>query len=436
MSAFDFDELLALVEEPRQGEIATAVLGLKADEEELTWQRLCELLRPTDSFELHSALYKHVYRNRGSCSIRPLWLPTKESRQKSNIAKLMQTAKCDTYDDLYKWSIGPKSRSEYWESAIAQLEIKFETAPSSIFDTTEGIARATYLPDARLNIAKSCFRRPSSDVAIVFANESEPTVLREWTFKDLDRLSNQVANALQSIGLVSGDTMGICMPMSAECIAIYLGMVKAGVTVVSIADSFSAIEIETRLRLSKAKGIFTQDVIFRGAKYLGLYERVLEALKSLESNQSNEQGPLKCVVVPGMLVVDGTTATHPSAAAQFRPAPGLDIAWTEFLQGGGNNSEYFEPVILPASHATNILFSSGTTGEPKAIVWSQATPIKAAIDGAMHQDVKMGEVVCWPTNIGTFVCLFLTTFFSIIERYVFLTYSTPNDLICSSPKAG
>eukprot|EP00606_Chrysophyceae_sp_TOSAG23-5_P000320 GSChrysophyteH2.ASY1.ANO1.1429.1 assembled CDS len=48
----------------------------------------------------------------------------------------------------------------------------------------------------------------------------------------------------------------------------------------------------------------------------------------------------------------------------------------------------------------NILFSSGTTGEPKAIVWSHSTPIKCAIDGYLHQDIKEGENVVWPTNIG------------------------------------
>lgn len=50
--------------------------------------------------------------------------------------------------------------------------------------------------------------------------------------------------------------------------------------------------------------------------------------------------------------------------------------------------------------ACNILFSSGTTGEPKAIVWTHATTIKCAIDGFLHQDVRPGDRVVWPTNIG------------------------------------
>jgi acetyl-CoA synthetase len=49
---------------------------------------------------------------------------------------------------------------------------------------------------------------------------------------------------------------------------------------------------------------------------------------------------------------------------------------------------------------TNVLFSSGTTGEPKVIAWSHLTPIKAAMDGHLHHDIIPADVVAWPTNLG------------------------------------
>ena len=55
---------------------------------------------------------------------------------------------------------------------------------------------------------------------------------------------------------------------------------------------------------------------------------------------------------------------------------------------------------MPAPARTNVLFSSGTTGEPKAIPWTQTTPIKAAMDGRYHHDIHAGDVVAWPTNLG------------------------------------
>lgn len=66
-----------------------------------------------------------------------------------------------------------------------------------------------------------------------------------------------VANALD-VTFSKGDAIAIDMPMTATAVIIYLAIVLAGFIVVSIADSFAANEIATRLRVSKAKGIFTQ----------------------------------------------------------------------------------------------------------------------------------------------------------------------------------
>ncbi len=48
----------------------------------------------------------------------------------------------------------------------------------------------------------------------------------------------------------------------------------------------------------------------------------------------------------------------------------------------------------------NILFSSGTTADPKAIPWLHVTPIKAASDAFFHQNIQPGDVLTWPTNRG------------------------------------
>jgi hypothetical protein len=67
------------------------------------------------------------------------------------------------------------------------------------------------------------------------------------------------------------------MPMTVEAVVAYFGTVLAGCAVVSIADSFAAGEIATRLRIANAAAIVTQDVIGRGRKLLPLYARVVEA---------------------------------------------------------------------------------------------------------------------------------------------------------------
>ena len=49
------------------------------------------------------------------------------------------------------------------------------------------------------------------------------------------------------------------------------------------------------------------------------------------------------------------------------------------------------------------LFIWGVSGEPKAVPWTQHTPLRCAIDGWMHLDLKIGSVLCWPTNLGWMV---------------------------------
>lgn len=59
-----------------------------------------------------------------------------------------------------------------------------------------------------------------------------------------------------------GSAIAIDMPMNVNSVVIYLAIVLAGYAVVSIADSFAALEISTRLKISKAKAIFTQVITF------------------------------------------------------------------------------------------------------------------------------------------------------------------------------
>ena len=97
------------------------------------------------------------------------------------------------------------------------------------------------------------------------------------TYGELERLTNRVANGLVDLGLKQGDAVAVDMPMNAESVGIYLGIVKAGCAVVGIADSFAPDEIATRLRIGKAKAIFTQDYINRADKRLPLYDKVIAA---------------------------------------------------------------------------------------------------------------------------------------------------------------
>ena len=278
----------------------------------------------------------------------------------------MATLNLKTYRELHAWTV--QNRDTFWQMMIEALGIKtMATNPKAQQDAT-GIA--THLRE--LNIVESCFSASPEAIAIVTQQENREG-LATFTYRELESLTNRVANGLVEIGMEPGDAVAVDMPMNAESVAIYLGIVKAGCVVVGIADSFAPDEIATRLRIGKAKAIFTQDYINRAGKHLPLYEKVIAANAPKAIIFSYEGG---------------------DTAAQTQREG--DMTWDAFL----SDTETFTAIpCYPDAH-TNILFSSGTTGEPKAIPWTHTTPIKCAADAYLHHDIHANDVLAWYTNLG------------------------------------
>ncbi|XP_021279086.1 probable acyl-activating enzyme 18, peroxisomal isoform X2 [Herrania umbratica] len=273
----------------------------------------------------------------------------------------------------------------YWSIILKELSVIFHESPKCILDTADrSRPGGTWLPGSVLNIAECCLlpsshpRKEDDSFAVVWRDEgNDDSNVNRMTLKELREQVMLVANALDAT-FQKGDAIAIDMPMTVNAVVIYLAIVLAGFVVVSIADSFAANEIATRLRVSKAKAIFTQDYILRGGRKFPLYSRVVEA------------SPCKAIVLP----VSGN-----AVGIQLREQ---DLSWKDFLACVNQHSrpKYYTPTYRPIDSAINILFSSGTTGEPKAIPWTQLSPIRCSSDAWAHIDIGVGDVFCWPTNLG------------------------------------
>ena len=322
----------------------------------------------------------------------PVWIPDRDRIQATNIAALMQELNLASYGGLHAWSI--QNRAQFWEVMIKRLDISFQAKYTQIVDLSRGIESPKWLLGARLNIVDSCFQADKNDTAIIW--QKPGCSLSRLTYRELEALSNCVANSLLDLDYNPGDRIAIAMPMTAESVAIYLGIIKAGCVVVSIADSLAAEEIATRLQISQAKTIFTQDIILRAGKQLPMYSKVIEA------------NPLQAIVL----------ASDSSLSVELRQQ---DLSWFEFL----NPKDKFTAIYTHPEAYTNILFSSGTTGEPKAIPWNQTTPIKCAVDGHLHHDIHRRDIVAWPTNLGWMMGPWLIFASLINQATIALYYDTP-----------
>ena len=358
------------------------------------WGKISQtILTPDHPFALHQLLHNTVFADWEGVAA-PAWFPDEDNVEKTNIAAVMRKLNLDSYEALHLWSVG--NRADFWGLMIEQLRIQFHRKFSEVVDLSKGDEFPKWLVDARLNIVESCLNAPSNATAIVF--QSEGSTLSTMTYGELNALIDRVANGLTDAGFQPGDAIAVNMPMHPESVAIYLGIIKAGGVVISIADSFAPDEIQMRLRIANAKGIFTQDYIRRAGRQLPLYAKVVDA-----------NAPTAIVLSRG-----GET---PIALRNG------DLSWEGFL----SDSDRFDAVGCDPHDHTNILFSSGTTGEPKAIPWTQTTPIKCAADAYLHHDIQRGDVLAWPTNLGWMMGPWLI-YASLINRGTIALYDgTPTE---------
>ncbi len=333
------------------------------------WQAMSHhLSQHSYSFAVHLCFFTTIYPQwREYPDTAPAWLPEGNESKQTNLTRCMNELNFSTVQSFHQWTT--KSYPLFWEMIIDKLGILFKQPPEKIIDLKAGLESPHWLPGAQMNIVDTCFASSSKQVALIYPDHAGN--MQQITFGELLSLTNRIANSLQHLGFQQKDVIGIIMPMNIYAVAIYLAIIKIGAIVVSIADSFSSQEIATRLKIAGTKAVFTQDFVLWSGKELALFEKVkLAFLHTI-------------IVIPQSQNLKIKIDAH-------------HLAWVDFLI---ENNE-FKTVFCDPMANCHILFSSGTTAEPKAIPWNHTTAIKVASDAYFHQNIQIGDILCWPTNLG------------------------------------
>ncbi len=307
-------------------------------------------------------IYLQIFKNE---ALPIVWMPDERVLQEANITFLMEDLNLRRYQDLHKWSI--ENRGEFWERTIERIGIKFQKPYTKIVDLSKGVEDPIWLSEAEMNITDSCFSANDDHTAIISCLEGSAE-LQKVSYGELRKMVNRVASGLLDNGFEAGDSLVIYMPLALESIVAYLAVVRTGMIVVSVADSYSPYELSKRIAMTKARGIITCDGYTYNGKRFEVLNKVREA--------TNIKTLICCYF------------EKPNKQAN-------EILWDE-LQG----NEAFDAIFGKPDDVTNILFSSGTTKEPKAIPFTNLTPIKCASDGYYHHDIKPSDVVTWTTGMG------------------------------------
>jgi long-chain acyl-CoA synthetase len=171
------------------------------------------------------------------------------------------------------------------------------------------------------------------------APQKEAVVLGDTrlTYGQLDAMTNQVANALTKMGIGHGDKVALNCPNLPFFPIVYYGIMKAGAAVVPLCVLFKAREIEYQLRDSDAKAVF----VFEGTDELPMGSATKEAFDRVDSCEH--------------LVVMTKDLTAPSPIEGHRT----------LAQVIGAESPQFETYPTAPDDTCAILYTSGTTGQPK-----------------------------------------------------------------------
>ncbi|MHB1219686.1 MAG: AMP-binding protein [Alphaproteobacteria bacterium] len=192
---------------------------------------------------------------------------------------------------------------------------------------------------------------------------------RRTTFRELDRLSNRLANWMTASGLRAGDIVAAQLPNCLEAVVVAIAANKLGIVVNPIMTVYRAKELRYILQFSRAKAVFIPDV------YRGFSHR--DMLAGLARELSHE---FITVVVD---VVEGGSARS--------------SAWLDGLSRWPDTPSGKAPA---ASEVSVILFTSGTEAAPKAVMHTEET-LNANIR-SVWQSLGMGddEVIWMPSPVG------------------------------------
>jgi acetoacetyl-CoA synthetase len=298
-----------------------------------------------------------------------LWEPPTELVEGSAMAKFMRAQGHDDYHALWQWSVD--DLEGFWGAIwdFFDVEGSYERVLADA-----SMPGAVWFPGAEVNYAAHLFRdKPDDRVAILHASELRP--LDGWTWGDLRTRTAQIRAGLQARGVERGDRVAGYLPNVPDTIAAFLATASLGAIWSSAAPEFGARSVIDRFAQIEPKVLLAVD----GYRYGG---------------KDFDRGA----------VVENV---HAEVGGELVRLGHLDgSGWEDgFLQDGPLEFER-----VPFMHPLWVLFSSGTTGLPKAIVHSQGGILLEHLKMLnLHVDAREGDRVFWFTTTGWMMWNFLVS---------------------------
>ena len=286
------------------------------------------------------------------------------------------------YASLWQWS--NFERQTFWRAVWDFCDVIGERGERTLVDP-QRMPGATWFPDARLNFAENILARDNASAdadALVFRGEDK--IARRISQAELVAETSRVAAALRAHGITAGDRVAAYIPNMPEAIVAMLGGACLGAVWSSCSPDFGVRGVLDRFGQIDPRVLFTVDGYWYNGKPLPVQDKVAEIVAALPTVE-------RVVVIPYLRESGGPAVPMPA----IRGA----VMWDDFL--ASYPAAPLQYARLPFEHPLYILYSSGTTGEPKCIVHGAGgTLLQHLKEHVLHGDVKPGDRLFYFTTCG------------------------------------
>lgn len=282
----------------------------------------------------------------------------------------------DTYDQAWQWSVD--NLEDFWQSIWDYFDV-ISHAPHTTVLGKKDMPGATWFPGARLNFAEHIVRALREQASKpMLLNRSQTTGSFQWTGQELLDEIASIATGLRALGVQEGDRVVGYLPNIPQTVAAYIATASLGAIWCSVPPEMGPQSVLDRIEQLEPSVMIAIDGYKWGAKTISREEEVARIRQSLPG--------MKTVLLPYLY----SAANAPEGA----------ISYAEFTKDSSELS--FTP--LPCEAPLVILFSSGTTGKPKAIVHCHGGLLLEHYKMiSLHFDISDADRTFWYSTTGWMV---------------------------------